>query len=122
MPAVEGGCLCTTHARLAAQGHTDARGRGLVLVSAGQRERYVGKRVTCAAPHKRDHVQAVEQVRAAPHELGALPVWRMCTGQRERAALAGAWAQRDTHPGAWRDAVRKVLAAAKGEEGSQDGP
>lgn len=109
--AAKGSHLCAWHARLAAEGHTDARGRGFMLVSPGQRQRHRPKLAKPVTPHERDHRQARGRARTVPPELGALSVWRMCTGQHDRAALVNAWAQRDTSPGLWREAVRAVLAA-----------
>lgn len=107
------GGLCTMHARLAAQGHTDARGRGFMRTPAGQRVKRVPKRVPHNAhPPKPKHMSPV-LAHAAPRELRALPVWRVCTGQRERAALVQAYMQRDVHPDTWRKAVRDVHERAR---------
>jgi len=43
-------------------------------------------------------------------ELAAHPAWAAAQGQRERNALAQAWASRETSPGAWRSCVRAILA------------
>ena len=56
------------------------------------------------------------EAHAAPRALRALPVWRLCTGQRERAALVLAYEQRDVHPEAWRKAVRDVHERARDAE------
>lgn len=89
--------LCYAHVAAQAQGT-------LVLTPAGQRERYTLAR-SRAAPPKRTSPRLAH---AAPRELRALPVWRMCSGQRERAALVEAWAQRGEHPEAWRAILRRV--------------
>lgn len=93
--------VCTWHATLA------ARGVPLVLVPAGQR-------VARMPPRERKPKRASPMLaHAAPRELRALPVWRACAGQRERAALVSAYLQRDVHPDTWRAAVRDVLARAQ---------
>ena len=93
--------LCYAHVAAEAQGT-------LVLTPTGQRERYThahDARYAHAAPLKRTSPRLAH---AAPRELRALPVWRMCSGQRERAALVEAWVQRGEHPEAWRAIVRRV--------------
>jgi hypothetical protein len=86
--------------------HVRARAAGtLVLMPAGQRERYTRSRVKRAAPPKR---ASPVLAYAAPRELRATSTWRMARGTREQAALVQAWAQRDTSPEAWRAMVRRM--------------
>jgi hypothetical protein len=86
--------------------HAQARAAGtLVLMPAGQRERYTRSRVTRAAPPKR---ASPALAYAAPRELRATSTWRMARGTREQAALVEAWAQRDTSPEAWRAMARRI--------------
>ena len=93
---VTSGSVCGHHARQA------ARGVPLVLVPAGQRVAHMPPR-----PPKPKRASPV-LAHAAPRELRALPAWRACTGQRERAALVQAYMARDTHPEAWRAMVRAL--------------
>lgn len=78
----------------------------------GQRVKRVPKRVVHNARPKRKRASPV-LAHAAPRALRALPVWRACAGQRERAALVQAYMQRNEHPDTWRAMVRDVLARAR---------